>query len=273
VNKVLGILTAVVGGIGGISLVVGGIGIMNIMLVSVTERIREIGIRKAVGARESDILRQFLIESATLSLIGGGIGILIGWIGSMSIGAAWKSLPTQVTPMAVAVAFLFSLSAFNYAFFILQAQTSVAVAVIPLLYVLYNLTYSLTAIPAGSASDRFGRLPLIFLGYLLFAAVAFGLATASGLWLIAVFGLFGIHMAIMETSQRAFISDIVSDRFRGSALGIYQAVLGVSAFFANLIAGLLWTATIAGLRATFVFSSALAVISAVLFVLFVRESA
>ncbi|MBM3957655.1 MAG: FtsX-like permease family protein, partial [Gemmatimonadetes bacterium] len=76
----------------------------------VTERIREIGIRKAVGAREGDILRQFLIESATLSLIGGGIGILVGWIGSMSIGAAWKSLPTQVTPSAVAVAFLFSLA-------------------------------------------------------------------------------------------------------------------------------------------------------------------
>ena len=110
VNKVLGILTAVVGGIGGISLVVGGIGIMNIMLVSVTERIREIGIRKAVGARESDILRQSLIESATLSLIGGGIGILVGWIGSMSIGGIWKSLPTQVTPAAVAVAFVFSLA-------------------------------------------------------------------------------------------------------------------------------------------------------------------
>jgi putative ABC transport system permease protein len=110
VNKVLGILTAVVGGIGGISLVVGGIGIMNIMLVSVTERIREIGIRKAVGARESDILRQFLIESATLSLMGGGIGILAGWIGSMSIGAVWKALPTQVTPIAVVVAFVFSLA-------------------------------------------------------------------------------------------------------------------------------------------------------------------
>ena len=108
VNKVLGILTAVVGGIGGISLVVGGIGIMNIMLVSVTERIREIGIRKAVGARERDILRQFLIEATTISLIGGGIGIGIGWVGSLTIGAVWESLPTQVTPLAVAIAFLFS---------------------------------------------------------------------------------------------------------------------------------------------------------------------
>jgi putative ABC transport system permease protein len=108
VNKVLGIMTAVVGGIGGISLVVGGIGIMNIMLVSVTERIREIGIRKAVGAREADILRQFLIEATTISLIGGAIGILIGGGGSLVLKATWKALPTEITPIAVLVAFAFS---------------------------------------------------------------------------------------------------------------------------------------------------------------------
>lgn len=108
VNRVLGTLTAVVGGIGGISLLVGGIGIMNIMLVSVTERIREIGIRKAVGAREGDILRQFLIEATTLSLFGGSIGIAIGWCGSLALSAVWKALPSRVTPMAVLLAFVFS---------------------------------------------------------------------------------------------------------------------------------------------------------------------
>ncbi len=74
-----GVFVLFLAAIAGISLLVGGIGIMNIMLVSVTERTREIGIRKSVGARRQDILLQFMVESATLSLLGGGIGILVGW--------------------------------------------------------------------------------------------------------------------------------------------------------------------------------------------------
>lgn len=77
-NQITGVFTMFLGSIAGISLLVGGIGIMNIMLVSVTERTREIGIRKAVGAKKRDILAQFLVESATLSLLGGGIGLLVG---------------------------------------------------------------------------------------------------------------------------------------------------------------------------------------------------
>ena len=85
VQQITGIFTVVLGAIASISLIVGSIGIMNIMLVSVTERTREIGIRKAVGAKRRDILLQFLLEAAMLSLSGGAIGIIGGWLLSIVI--------------------------------------------------------------------------------------------------------------------------------------------------------------------------------------------
>jgi putative ABC transport system permease protein len=94
-NTITSAMTLFLGAIAGISLVVGGIGIMNIMLVSVTERTREIGIRKAVGALKRDILLQFLIESLALSLIGGLLGILLGASASSLIG----SLSEDLTPV------------------------------------------------------------------------------------------------------------------------------------------------------------------------------
>jgi putative ABC transport system permease protein len=99
--------TLLLAGIAAISLVVGGIGIMNIMLVSVTERTREIGLRKALGARPSDILLQFLIESLVLCLVGGGIGLLLGVGGSYALQklAGWN---TAVAPESVLLAFAFS---------------------------------------------------------------------------------------------------------------------------------------------------------------------
>ena len=100
-------MTALLAGIAGVSLLVGGIGIMNIMLVSVTERTREIGIRMAVGARGRDILLQFLIEAVTLSSIGGILGIALG-VGGARMLTMLKNWATQVSADSVIIAFIFS---------------------------------------------------------------------------------------------------------------------------------------------------------------------
>ena len=111
-QTVTGVLTVFLGGIAAISLLVGGIGIMNIMLVSVTERTREIGLRKALGARKRDILIQFLVESSLLSLIGGIIGILFGWLIAFTVGRVAAALGNNFTPVvgmdAILLATIFS---------------------------------------------------------------------------------------------------------------------------------------------------------------------
>jgi putative ABC transport system permease protein len=98
-QTITGVLTIFLGGIAGISLLVGGIGIMNIMLVSVTERTREIGLRKALGARKKDILTQFLTESSLLSLFGGIIGIGLGWLIAFIVGKIAVASGTPFTPV------------------------------------------------------------------------------------------------------------------------------------------------------------------------------
>jgi len=107
-GQITGVLTIFLGAIAGISLLVGGIGIMNIMLVSVTERTREIGLRKAVGARRRDILWQFLLEAMTLSLVGGVIGVALGALGAEIISALIDDFRAILSPQAVLLATTFS---------------------------------------------------------------------------------------------------------------------------------------------------------------------
>jgi putative ABC transport system permease protein len=111
ISTVLNTTTGIMGAVVGIALLVGGIGIMNIMLVSVTERTREIGIRKAIGARRYDVLIQFLIEAVTLSGFGGAIGIALGYLGAAAVRLflkRWLELPPVHTPLwAIVLAFSF----------------------------------------------------------------------------------------------------------------------------------------------------------------------
>jgi putative ABC transport system permease protein len=101
------VMAVLLGSVASISLLVGGIGIMNIMLVSVTERTREIGIRMAVGARSRDIMLQFLVEAVVMAATGGVIGILLG-IGTSEVLREWAQWPALIDPAIVAIAFVFS---------------------------------------------------------------------------------------------------------------------------------------------------------------------
>lgn len=109
-EQVTNVLTLFLGAIAGIALLVGGIGIMNIMLVSVSERTREIGLRKAVGARRLHVLTQFLVEAVVLSLLGGALGIGLGWAGAWGIQQAVPELDTGVTVSTVLMATSFAVA-------------------------------------------------------------------------------------------------------------------------------------------------------------------
>jgi macrolide transport system ATP-binding/permease protein len=127
IQKVTAAMAALFAGVGAIALLVGGVGVMNIMLVSVSERTREIGIRMAVGARQGDVRLQFLIEAVVLCCLGGLVGVALSWLGAQGINAVQTQLKVQVSWTALAVAFAVS-SAVGLLFGTLPARRAAALS-------------------------------------------------------------------------------------------------------------------------------------------------
>jgi MFS family permease len=165
----------------------------------------------------------------------------------------------------IVIATLFALGNSSDAFLILRAeQVGVPELTIPVVYLVFNLIYSLTAIPAGMVADRFGRKRIILLGFLLFAGLYYGFAVAkdaSTIWLL--FGLYGLFMGMTEGVQKAFLATIIPPDFKATAFGAYAAAVGLAMLPASLIAGWLWEHVAPS--APFYFGAVMAGVSAILF--------
>jgi len=166
------------------------------------------------------------------------------------------------------IATLFALGNSSDAFLILRAQNvGMAPYLIPLAYFAFNLVYSLFAIPAGILSDRIGRRFVLVAGYLVFALIylGFGLAQNS-VWIWGLFVVYGLYYALTEGIQKAYVADVVPNGKRGVAMGTFNAMTGLAALPASIVAGVLWQS--AGPFATFALSSGIAFVAAVFMMLF-----
>jgi MFS family permease len=138
-------------------------------------------------------------------------------------------------------------------------------------YLLFNLVYSLSAVPAGITADAFGKRRVLLMGFVLFAAVyyGFGVATsATAIWVL--FGLYGIFMGLTEGIQKAYLATIVPAQVKATAFGVYSTAIGISKFPASLIAGWLWDTVSPAM--TFYFGAVTSLLSAVLFMLLIAVS-
>lgn len=169
----------------------------------------------------------------------------------------------------VVIATLFAVGNSSDVFLILRAQqVGIPTVTIPLVYLLFNLIYSLSAVPAGMAADRFGRKRIILLGFVLFAVLYYGFATvtsAKTIWIL--FGFYGLFMGLTEGIQKAFLATIIPQDFKATAFGVYTTAVGLAMFPASLIAGRLWDHI--STAATFYFGATTAALSAVLFIIFI----
>ena len=163
---------------------------------------------------------------------------------------------------------IFAIGNSSDAFLILRSkQLGLSVTLVILAYVLYNISYSALSLPFGALSDKMPRKRVMIMGYSIFALVyvGFGLAaSAKIIW--ALFPIYGFYIAMTDGVGKALVSDMVQEEHRATALGLYHFVLGIFAFFASFIAGLLWTRV--GVSAPFIYGAATALLSSLaLFIL------
>jgi MFS family permease len=172
----------------------------------------------------------------------------------------------------IAIAAVFALGNSSDVFLILRSQQlGVATAVIPLMYMCFNVVYSLASLPAGIAADRFGMKRVILAGFVLFALIYLGFATAGSAraaWLL--FGLYGVFMGLTEGVQKAFVASIISPEYKATAFGVYNAVVGLAMLPASLLGGWLWDAV--SPEATFYYGAATAALSSAMFGAFIIAS-
>ncbi|MCI0470010.1 MAG: MFS transporter, partial [Nitrospirae bacterium] len=169
----------------------------------------------------------------------------------------------------VLIATLFAIGNSSDVFLILRAQQiGIPILMIPVVYLVFNLVYSLSSIPAGIAADRFGRKRVILLGFVLFAVLYYGFAVAkdtNAIW--ALFAFYGLFMGLTEGIQKAFLATIIPSGFKATAFGVYNTAVGLAMFPASLVGGWLWDHV--SPSATFYFGAITAGLSAVLFIVFI----
>lgn len=164
---------------------------------------------------------------------------------------------------------IFAIGNSSDVFLILRAQqVGVSAEMIPVVYLFFNLVYSISAVPAGIVADRFGKKRVILAGFILFAIAYYGFAVAAdktSIWLL--FALYGIFMGLTEGIQKAFLSTIIPQDFKATAFGVYNTAVGIAIFPASLVGGWLWDHV--SPSATFYYGAITALLSAALFIVFI----
>lgn len=168
----------------------------------------------------------------------------------------------------VIITTVFAIGNSSDVFLILRAQQlGIQPVTIPVIYLMFNLIYALSSLPAGIAADKFGKRRVILIGFIMFALVYYGFAVASGTLMVWVlFACYGVFMGLTEGVQKAFVATIIPSDFKATAFGIYNTAVGLAMFPASLIGGMLWDHV--SPAATFYFGSVTAAATALLFILF-----